>query len=268
MRDALVLCYHGVSERWPSPLAIPPGKLEAQISSFLDRGYRPVTFTEAVTGRSAERVIAVTFDDAYRSVLQLALPLLAGMDVQGTVFAPTAFVGETEPRGWDGTDSWVSTPWAGEIHVMGWEGLDQLATAGWEVGSHTRTHPRLTALEDEQLLSELQRSRAEIEENLGRPCSSVAYPYGAADSRVARAAQRAGYKAAGGLLPNRLRAGDPFLFPRIFAGRNTRNSALQRRSMPAVRRLQGSRSWPLVVRAVDLKRRARGRLPRAGTRNG
>ena len=257
MRDALVICYHGVSEDWPSDLAIQPGQLEAQISWYLDRGYRPVTFTEAATVRAAERVIAVTFDDGYRSVLQLALPLLARMGVRGTVFAPTALVGESEAHGWDGTRSWASTRWAGEIQVMGWDELDQLVAAGWEIGSHTRTHPHLTQLDDGQLLTELRRSREEIEENLGGPCTSIAYPYGATDSRVARAAGLAGYRAGGGLLPNRLHARDPLLFPRVFAGRYLPDSTLHRRAGPAFRRLQGSVAWPWVVRAVAVKQSLR-----------
>ena len=54
-------------------------------------------------------MLAVTFDDAYRSVGELAVPVLAELGVPATVFAPTAFVGDPEPRGWEGTDEWAST---------------------------------------------------------------------------------------------------------------------------------------------------------------
>lgn len=253
MRDALVLCYHGVSQEWPSELAIQPGQLEAQVSFHLERGYRPVTFTEAVRGKTAERVISVTFDDAYRSVLELAFPLLAGLGAPATVFAPTTFVGSSRPRGWEGTSSWESTEWAGEIQTMGWDELAELAASGWEVGSHTRSHPHLTELDDERLDDELRGSRADIEEALGA-CTSIAYPYGDCDARVGRAAARAGYSAGGGLLPGRLSAAQPHLFPRVFSGRYNREAAVLRRARPAVRRLQGSSAWPWVGRAVSLKR--------------
>jgi peptidoglycan/xylan/chitin deacetylase (PgdA/CDA1 family) len=260
VRDAVVICYHGVSEEWPSDLAVRPADLETQVRHFLARGYRPVTFTEAATGRSRERVVAVTFDDAYRSLLEIAHPLLARMSVPATVFAPTAFVGEQEPRGWEGTSEWASTEWAPEIQVMGWDELERLAAAGWEVGSHTRTHPRLPTLEDDELAAELRESKEDIERALGRTCASIAYPYGETDSRVAAAAAAAGYSAGGGLLPNRLRSRDSLLFPRVFAGRRTRDSALFRRSRPLVRALQGSRLWPAMRHVVEMRRSLLGPL--------
>ena len=48
--DTLVLCYHGVSEDWPSALAVTPEALERQLGFLVDRGYRGVTFREAVRG--------------------------------------------------------------------------------------------------------------------------------------------------------------------------------------------------------------------------
>ena len=67
--------------------------------------------------------------------------------------------------------------------------------AGWEVGSHTRSHPRLSQVEDDaELADELEGSRRVCEERLGRPCQSIAYPYGDHDERVVAAAGRAGYR--------------------------------------------------------------------------
>jgi peptidoglycan/xylan/chitin deacetylase (PgdA/CDA1 family) len=252
--DSLVLCYHGVSDSWPADISIRPAQLERQVRWFLDRGYRPVGFTDAVTGTQGGRTIAVTFDDAYRSVVELALPLLSDMGVRGTVFAPTAFVGTDRPIGWEGTAQWAETEWSEEIQVMGWEELEQLAVAGWEIGSHTRTHPRLPQLDDGGLLDELVRSKAEIEQALGRPCPSIAYPYGDLDARVAAAAATAGYVAGGGLLPNRLSERQPLLFPRISVGLGWSDETLRRRARRPFRRLQGSRAWPAVARVVGLKR--------------
>ena len=258
MSDRLVLCYHGVSEDWPADFSIAPGRLADQVCWFLDRGYRPVTFTDAVSGEDGERVLAVTFDDAYESVGRLALPLLTELGVPATVFAPTRFVDDPEPRGWDGTDVWAGTRWASEIAVMGWEELGRLAEAGWEIGSHTRTHPRLPTLSGGALEDELAGSRTDLEERLGVPCRSLAYPYGAADRRVAQAARAAGYAAAGGLLPGRVSERNPLLFPRISVGRGWADATLRRRARPWQRRLQSSVLWPVVPPLVQLSRRVRG----------
>jgi peptidoglycan/xylan/chitin deacetylase (PgdA/CDA1 family) len=258
MSDTLVLCYHGVSEGWPADISISPGRLAGQVRWFLDRGYRPATFTAAVRGEAGARALAVTFDDAYRSVTELALPLLTELGVPATVFAPTHFVEDPEPRGWDGTDEWLGTRWESELAVMGWNELRALVEAGWEVGSHTRTHPWLTRLDDARLREELAGSRAEVEDGLGGPCRSLAYPYGDLDGRVAEAARAAGYAAAGGVLPGRLSARDPLRFPRISVGRGWADETVQRRARPSHRRLQASRAWPVVPRVVQAARAVRG----------
>ena len=46
----LVLCYHAVSETWHHELSVPPDVMERQLRLLLDRGYRPATAAEAVTG--------------------------------------------------------------------------------------------------------------------------------------------------------------------------------------------------------------------------
>ena len=76
-----------------------------------------------------------------------------------------------------------------------WTALERLVERGWEVGSHTVSHPLLTLLDDASLDQELRQSRELIEARLGG-CSSLSYPYGIADRRVASAARRAGYETA------------------------------------------------------------------------
>ena len=71
-----MLCYHAVSDRWPSPLAVRPEQLERQLALLVRRGYRGTTFEGAVSVPPAPRTLAVTFDDGYRSVLEHALPVL------------------------------------------------------------------------------------------------------------------------------------------------------------------------------------------------
>jgi peptidoglycan/xylan/chitin deacetylase (PgdA/CDA1 family) len=47
-----------------------------------------------------------------------------------------------------------------------------------EVGAHTLTHPKLSALSVASQQDEIQRSKAQLEEILDRPVTSFAYPYG------------------------------------------------------------------------------------------
>jgi peptidoglycan/xylan/chitin deacetylase (PgdA/CDA1 family) len=197
--DLLVLCYHAVSDSWPAALAAAPEQLEEHVKRLLERGYVGTTFTEALRGRTDGRALAVTFDDAYRSVIELGFPLLSRLGVPATVFAPTSFIGSDRPMSWPGIDEWLGGPHEPELTPMGWDELESLRAAGWEIGSHSSSHPRLTRLGDAELAEELDSSRETLQERLGAPCTSIAYPYGDVDRRVARAARDSGYEAGGGL---------------------------------------------------------------------
>src|SRR4051812_25010527 len=109
MGDLLVLCYHGISETWPASTSVRPGDFEAQLRAFAERGYRGATLAEALTAPPSERTLVVTFDDAHRSVLELAAPVMAELGIPGTVFVPTDYAGGERPMGWDGYDVWLGT---------------------------------------------------------------------------------------------------------------------------------------------------------------
>jgi peptidoglycan/xylan/chitin deacetylase (PgdA/CDA1 family) len=242
--QGLALCYHALSPRWPAPLSVAPAALEHQLVTLAARGYRGVTFTELVTRRPQGKVVAVTFDDAFRSVYELAAPILARLSLPGTVFVPTAFAGDT-PRqlAWPGIDQWAQTEFAPELTAMSWSELEELAAAGWEIGSHTSTHPRLTTLRREALHEELARPRSTLEDRLGKPCVSLAYPYGAHDERVIAAADQAGYLAAG-TIPRRLGPAVALAWPRVGVYRVDDLRRFRLKVSPVVRRLRASRVWP------------------------
>ena len=216
--ELLVLCYHAVSDEWPSRLAVTTGDFRRQLSSLVDRGYRGVTFTDAVTGPADGKRLAVTFDDGYATLATKALPILAELGLVATVFMPTRFPDSGEPMSWPGIEDWLGTEHEPELEPLGWDGLRTLSDAGWEIGSHTVSHPRLTRIDDERLAAELAESKAELERRLERPCRSLAYPYGDVDERVIAAARDAGY-VAGAELPDR------FEFPRLLAGRGSGSTA-------------------------------------------
>jgi peptidoglycan/xylan/chitin deacetylase (PgdA/CDA1 family) len=246
--DLLVLCYHAVSPTWPADLSITPRRLEEQLDGLVRRGYRGATFTEAVTAAPHSKVLAVTFDDAYRSVLELALPILERLGLPGTVFAPTDFVGTDRPMSWPGIDRWLGGPHEQELVPMSWQELGGLAAAGWEIGSHTAAHPMLTQVHDDAALArELGDSKAVLEDRLGRPCESIAYPYGDHDDRVVEATHRAGYRAAG-TLPKRLTGEGPLRCPRVGVYYGDGARRFRMKVSPLARRLRASGAWTAADR--------------------
>jgi peptidoglycan/xylan/chitin deacetylase (PgdA/CDA1 family) len=214
MSELLVLCYHAVSSSWDDSLAVTPDALERQLTSLLRRGWSGTTFRQAVLDPPAGRALAVTFDDAFASVHELALPILERLGLPGTVFAPTGYVTSGERFRWPGVDHWQATAHAAELAPMSWQKLGELSDRGWEIGSHTQTHPRLTELDDHALDRELAASREEQVRRLGRPADTIAYPYGDVDDRVVEHARVAGYLA-GAALARELRFGEVHRWPRV-----------------------------------------------------
>jgi peptidoglycan/xylan/chitin deacetylase (PgdA/CDA1 family) len=240
--EALVLCYHALSADWEAALSTTPERFQRQLAVLARRGYRGATFSEVVLARGRGRLLAVTFDDAYRSVLELARPILDRAGMPATVFAPTDGVDSGGPLRWQGIDRWLGGPHEGELLPMSWGELRTLADAGWEIGSHTATHPHLTQLDDTALQTELVRSKAACEQRLDRPCPSIAYPYGDVDARVVAATAKAGYARAAGL-PGRLDASDELQWPRIGVYQVDDERRFRLKVSPSIQRVRRSGIW-------------------------
>jgi len=207
---AAVLCYHSVTDDWPDALSIGAGTLERQVRMFLRLGYRPASLDESVDG--SRRTLHVSFDDAFRNV-RSALPILERLGVPVTVFACTGYADDGRP---------LDVPELAErrrgyehaLSTMRWDELRALSQRGIEIGSHAVSHPHLPRLDDAELDRELLESRTHIEDELGRPCRYLAYPFGDVDERVRAATRRAGYVAAFAL-PGPVRPSDLYELPRV-----------------------------------------------------
>jgi len=257
--DLLVLCYHAVSERWPAALSVTPADFRRQLRFLVDRGYRGSTLSEALADPPSGRAVVVTFDDGYRSVLELASPILGELGLPGTVFVPTDLIGHDAPMTWPGVDGWLGGPHEAELLPLSWAEARRLVETGWEIGSHTRTHPRLTQLGDDELADELAASRHRCEREVGRPCRSLAYPYGDHDARVVAAAAAAGYEWAC-TVPRRIpERPEPLAWPRVGVWHDDGALAFRAKVSPAVRRFRRTAAWSALDRPRLALKRA---LPR------
>lgn len=138
----------------------------------------------------------ISFDDAYVSVLENAVPELVKRHLPFTVFVPTGSLGAPP--------SWVRSPRHPFRHerVMTPAELRELLRApGASVGSHTVTHPRLTRLPVAELRRELRDSKAMLEDLLGRPVELLSFPHGEWNDTVLLAAREAGYTRLFGIQP-------------------------------------------------------------------
>ena len=220
----LILCYHSVSAEWGHALSVTPTEFREQVASLAGSRVPPVSAEALAAGE--RRGLHVTFDDAYRDILDV-VPLLEELGLPATVFVSTGFADEGRP---------LAVPeLAGEaaahpelLFTMSWGQLRELAERGVEIGSHTVSHPHLTRLSDDELDRELGDAKARIEDELGRPARLIAYPYGEHDPRVHDAVRRAGYSAAFAQWPgSSLR--NPYALPRVsfYRGESLRRAMLK-----------------------------------------
>jgi peptidoglycan/xylan/chitin deacetylase (PgdA/CDA1 family) len=249
--EPLVLCYHAISDDWSAEISTTTSQLRDQLELLVERGFRGATFTDVVTSTGPESagsglVVAVTFDDAFSSVLKRAYPILSSLGFPATVFVVTEFAETGGRLHWRGLDKWAVGDHAEELQSLTWAELQRLADAGWEIGSHTRTHPLLTQLADDALAEELRGSREACESALGRSCRALAYPYGDFDVRVVAAAAEVGYEAAA-TVSARARSPTALAWPRIGVYHGDSLRRFRIKTSPAVRRLR-KRLAPLEAR--------------------
>jgi peptidoglycan/xylan/chitin deacetylase (PgdA/CDA1 family) len=142
----------------------PPQHFEAQLKLLHNWEYTTITtsmLVEAIRHGASlpARPIIITFDDANADNYTNAFPLMQKYGFTGVLYVPYAYIG---------VPNYLTVA---QIHEM--------AAAGWEVGSHTITHPtNFLALQPAAMRSEIVGSRQKLEELLGLPILTFAYPFG------------------------------------------------------------------------------------------
>ena len=108
----------------------------------------------------------------------------------------------------------IDTEWKRELYdFMTWDDIRKLRDWGFEIGAHTIDHPVLSSLSSSDLRRQLKESRQMIEREIGRECSSIAYPNGGnldisgeVIDTAMKTGFRIGFKLCGGLNPVRLKS--------------------------------------------------------------
>lgn len=117
--------------------------------------------------------LLMTFDDGGRSCVEHAAPMLEAHGLLGHFFIVTDRIGD---------DRFLDRDDVARLHDR-----------GHHVGSHTATHPDLTALRPSARREELARSKRVIEDVTGESCQSLSIPGGAYDDTVLEDARYVGY---------------------------------------------------------------------------
>jgi peptidoglycan/xylan/chitin deacetylase (PgdA/CDA1 family) len=221
-----VLMYHAVTaepSRATWRLSVTPAMFEAQLRFLRDNEFTPMRFSgfaELLRRGSEipERPVVLTFDDGYADFHREVFPRLSAHSYPATAFITTGWVGDAKER--------VGQP---PDEMLSWCQIQELASAGIEIGSHSHSHPQLDQLAAGALERELRDSRALLEDRLGQPVTTLAYPFGYSSLAVRRAVRAAGYEVAAAVRNTRARPSEDLLaVPRLTIGRSTSQEVFAR----------------------------------------
>jgi peptidoglycan/xylan/chitin deacetylase (PgdA/CDA1 family) len=179
---APILLYHHIAEK-DDRYYVSPEVFHQQMETLISLGYTGITVPHLVEvlqhgGALPARPVAITFDDGDLDVYQNAFPIMQALGLVGTFYVVGT---RLESDGFIQVDQ-----------------LKEMAAAGWAIGCHSMTHIDLTQ-NHEALTYEAGMCKNVLEQKVGVPVSTFAYPFGSMDEFVAGKVSKYGYTAAVGL---------------------------------------------------------------------
>lgn len=184
---APILMYHRVTDQAPAlRYAVTVDNFRAQMQRLADAGYQTITVSELTNviregGTLPAKPVVITFDDGFLDVYENAFPIMQELGFTATMYIITGTLGTDKAYGY-----------------VQEEELRALANAGWEIGSHSISHSDLKTTHL-GMRNEAEKSKQELEEKLGLPIRSFAYPYASANDWIEEQMAKYGYDSAMGV---------------------------------------------------------------------
>lgn len=179
-----IILYHRIDySPIDSRYYVTPEKFDEQMKLLHDWGYTSITSTMLARAimQGAElppRPFLFTIDDGNLDNYTTAFPIMQKYGFTGALYIVGNYIGAED--------------------YMTVEQILEMYNAGWEVGSHSMNHLDLTKLDPDSLRFEIIGSRNFLEDKLGIPILSFAYPFGASNDSALDYVKFAGYSNAMG----------------------------------------------------------------------
>ncbi len=213
-----ILCYHDLSDD-PArkSYTIPPEQFRRQLRQLREAGWAFLSLSELLSRKDhldelPPKTLVVTFDDAYRSFFEKALPILKEEGVKATVSVISSF---------------IDAPPTDLPPLMTWEQIREAGESGFvEIASHSHglhqyevsnpyndTSPSVTTrrylsrdrrYEDRdeyrsRIRADLRKAKSLLSEKLGRDAGVLAWPYGEYNAMARELARQEGFAVTLGL---------------------------------------------------------------------
>jgi peptidoglycan/xylan/chitin deacetylase (PgdA/CDA1 family) len=208
-----ILMFHKIGER-PAAANIPqlyvsPAQFRKQLDSCKRKQLQSISLSHAIQAKAGigNRFI-ITFDDGYEGTLNYAAQSLRDHGFAAIQFLVADRLGQHNE--WDlGLDTTME-------RLMDRTQVQEWLSLGFEIGAHTLTHPRLTAIPIAAAKNEIAGSKKKLEDLFGIPIKHFAYPYGGYNDAIVDLVEEAGFETSCTCDPKVVRQGaDPFRLGRF-----------------------------------------------------
>ena len=145
-----------------------------QIGKFVDTD----TLLNMLSGNKpiAGRYFHLSFDDGLKNNFSNAMPILKKHQIPALFFVPSALI----DADWETAEHYclTTTRYNNVIEMASWFDLKSAVDNGFEIGSHGKSHTRLSAISDNpiRLYEEVAESKLQLENKLGVECKYIAWP--------------------------------------------------------------------------------------------
>ncbi len=174
--SGVFLLYHHIDTTTPAGTSTTPDDFDAHLEWLAVNDFTVWPASKLIAGLRAgsvpERTVAITFDDAYASLLEHAAPKLAARGWPFTLFVATGPIGQ---RGY-----------------LSWADLHEVLKLGGELGNHTASHTHLQRRPpgetrdawEARVAEEIDGATKALRERLDVTPTLFAYPYGEYSAEV------------------------------------------------------------------------------------
>jgi peptidoglycan/xylan/chitin deacetylase (PgdA/CDA1 family) len=184
-----ILLYHRFGPTVADGMTMKTSVFEEHLKYLRDNGYKVIPLRQLIDWYlkkgppPAAKSVVIVEDDAHKSVYSDMLPLAKKYNVPVTVFIYPSAISNAK-------------------YAMTWDQLRELKKTGlFDFQSHTFWHPnfkkdrkKMSPAEfDKSTTTQLTKSKAKIEKELGVKVDMLAWPFGIYDDDLLRRAQAAGY---------------------------------------------------------------------------
>ena len=169
-----ILSYHSISDDI-CPLSLKINDFEKQLIYLKKNKYESIYLDEINPNKKKQ--IIITFDDGYKDLILNSLPLLKKYNFKAICFIVSDLIGKTNK--WDEDFNKVTTK-----QLMNASEIKLWIKNGMKIGSHSRNHRRLTLIDRDEMIQEINYSKFDLERITESKVDTFCYPYGIYDENI------------------------------------------------------------------------------------